>query len=273
MTADRINLHILNLTVTLRCNLRCRLCVADVSKYKPQPHFELDYLRDCIDKCFSIVDYADRFQLSGGEPLLHHDLDKVITKAMTKSDQFGFLGLFTNGTIMPPQELIDQILEYNSAEKFMFYISDYGVHSPKAQELKSILDEAGLPYDIKDYSGEAQHFGGWVDYGDYQFQNRTTMETAKVFNDCAVNQVGGIWSCRFGQIHRCTRSASGISLGLTPNETSDYIDLFDNSLTVEQQREKMMALYAKPYISCCGYCSGDFGSETANRYPAGEQIE
>lgn len=273
---DNLNLFILNITVTLRCTLRCKLCVADVAKYDTPPHFEKEYLFDVIDRCFSIVDSVERFQLSGGEPLLHKDFGEILGKSMQYRDRFHKLGIFTNGALLPKQELIDQIISYGCNEKFMIYISDYGKNSPKAKEFAAILENAGIPYDIKDYSGLAQHAGGWVDYGDYEYQNFSEQKLKDIFEHCAVNKIGGIWSCRYGELHRCTRSASGMDLKKIPRMYGDYISLFADIPEVEYrqvQRNKLMELMQKPYLSACKYCSGDFGSEDpTKRYPAGEQV-
>ncbi len=272
MTHDNIRLHILNLTVTLRCSLNCKLCVADVPHYSPSPHFEVPFLENCIDKCFEIADYVERFQISGGEPLVHKGLSLIVKKAMTKSDQFGFLGIFTNGTIFPSNELMNVILSYDNPEKFMFYISNYGEYSPQVAEIVKMLESYKIPVDIKDYSGDMQHYGGWVDYGSYQHQERSMAETEEIFRKCAVNSMGGVWSCRFGQIHRCTRSASGMSLGLIPDEPLEYIDLFEEK-SISDQKTKLCELSAKTTLKACEYCSGHFGSDSAPRYPAAEQIE
>lgn len=270
---ERIELFIMNLTLTLRCTLKCRLCVADISKYDKRPHFSAGYLIDSLDRAFQIVDKAERMQLSGGEPLLHEDIVRIIEKTMEYQDRFGNLGIFLNGTLAMSNELLHCILQYDPS-KFMFYLSHYGKHSPKAEELVAQLEAHHLNYAVKKYYGESQHMNGWVDYGDYRLQNYSESQLAQIFQNCGVCQMGGIWSIRFGEIHRCTRSASGMSLNKIPRVEEEYIDLFDESKSIAEQREKMLWLMNKKYITACRYCPGDFGTNDASRrYPAGEQMQ
>lgn len=267
------NLFILNLTVTLRCTLKCKLCVADVTKYNPQPHFDTEILKETIDRIFNIVDRVERFQLSGGEPLMHKGLLELVEKAMFYKERFGFLGIFTNGTIVPSDELLEKIASYNDMDKFMFYISQYGTYSTKIDEIEKKLKLYKIPYSIKRYVGDNQHHDGWVDYGSYEFFNHSEEKLEHLFSNCGANQMGGIWATRFGEIHRCTRSASGMSLGKVPRIREDYIDLFDDSMTIEQQKENLINLQKKKYVTTCNYCSGDFGTnDKLKRYPAGEQL-
>lgn len=272
-TNKSIDLSILNLTLTLRCTLKCKLCVADVTKYSPAPHFEADELCETIDRCFRVVNTARRFQFSGGEPLIHRDIVRLLKKGMEYADRFGFLGIFSNGTVLPDLELLETMKSYHTPEKFKFYISDYGAISPKASEIAALLDSFGIPYEVKKYHGEQQHMDGWVDYGAYRHFDYTEQELEQLCSACGVNQMGGVWAVRFGEIHRCTRSASGMSLQKIPRVEDDYINLFDDSLSVEAQRQKLRALMGKKYITACHYCTGDFGTDDRQkRHPAAEQL-
>lgn len=268
---DENKLFILNLTLTLRCTLNCKLCVADVPKYKKLPHFEMDYLIDSMDRCFEIVDYAERFQMSGGEPLIHKDIHKIVEHAMNYKDKFSMLGIFSNGTIVPSQELIDVINKYKESVDFKFYISHYGEHSNKVDEVSKVLGDNQIPYEVKIYHGENQHFDGWVDYGNYENQDYSEEKLKDLFKNCGVHQMGGIWSLRFGELHRCTRSASGTSLGKIPKIEGDYLDFFNDD-SADTRRQKLHELMNKDYISACKHCTGDFGTvDKSKRFPAAQQ--
>ncbi|MDR1148649.1 MAG: hypothetical protein LBK66_08470 [Spirochaetaceae bacterium] len=271
--AQALDLFILNITLTLRCTLKCKLCAADVIRYDKAPHFTKEFIFNVIDRCFEIVDRVERFQLSGGEPLLHKDFNAIVQKALSYSERFGNIGIFTNGTIAPGQDLIDQILSFGHRDKFKFYISHYGNISNKADECIELLKAAGIPYEVKIYHGDNQHFDGWIDYGNYKYQNYSEDSLIDMFKNCAVNRIGGIWSCRYGELHRCTRSASGMDLKMIPRVKDDYISLFEN-IPIERQKEKLRRIMSKQYLTACKYCSGDFGTgDKQKRYPAAEQIK
>ena len=67
------------LTITHRCTLKCKLCGAYSPYYSnPKPHWSLSQLKLYTDKYFEIVDYVEKMTISGGEPLLHPDLGKLV---------------------------------------------------------------------------------------------------------------------------------------------------------------------------------------------------
>ncbi|MEW6064001.1 MAG: radical SAM protein [Bacillota bacterium] len=68
---DIIKCERTELTITHRCNLRCKLCGAYSPYYSPTPHWGYDDLAKSVIKYFEVVDYVEKFTLSGGEPLLH----------------------------------------------------------------------------------------------------------------------------------------------------------------------------------------------------------
>lgn len=87
------------LTITHRCTLKCKLCGAYSPYYLPTPHWTFDKLKIYIDSYFNIVDYVEKFTISGGEPLLHPELSQIIEYMHKFSNQFNILEIITNGTI------------------------------------------------------------------------------------------------------------------------------------------------------------------------------
>jgi hypothetical protein len=128
-----------------------------------------------------------------------------------------------------------------------------------------------IPYKGKIYYGQNQHFDGCIDYRNYKYQNHSEYKLINLFKNCVVNRIGGIWSCRYCELHRCTRSASGMDLKQIPYIQDDYVSLFED-MPIETQKDKLRHIMVKPYS--CKYCSGDFGTDDKQkRYPAAEQIK
>ena len=55
-----------------------------------------------------------------------------------------------------------------------------------------------------------------------------------------------------------------------PCDQSEYIDLLDSTLSIEEQRGKIRAIYAKKSLSACAYCGGL--CEDSERFVPGEQL-
>lgn len=77
-----IKLSNTTLVVTFRCNLKCKLYYSN-----PKPHWSLSQLKLYTDKYFEIVDYVEKMTISGGEPLLHPDLGKLVEYLCTYGDR------------------------------------------------------------------------------------------------------------------------------------------------------------------------------------------
>ena len=101
---DRLGrpLESLRLSVTDRCNLRCLYCMPE-EDYVWLPRQELLSFEELV----RLVDIfaglgVTRLRLTGGEPLLRHDLDRLIVM-LTQNSRITDLALTTNGVLFADQ--------------------------------------------------------------------------------------------------------------------------------------------------------------------------
>ena len=73
-----MKLQNLNLTPTMRCNLKCRLCGVLVPQYEYRPQMSVEECAKTLEIMFSLADCVGRLQITGGEPLLHPQLDRLL---------------------------------------------------------------------------------------------------------------------------------------------------------------------------------------------------
>jgi DNA-directed RNA polymerase subunit F len=207
----------------------------------------------------------------GGEPFLHPNLAEMTEAAMKYSDKFDKLMLFTNSLTAIPDKLLSILKQSN---KIVVQVSHYGVNPKREQEILDKLLKNGIKCKVEKYYGESQSFGGWVDFGEWKKYGRTTHELENIFQNCAATRVmKGNWRTRDGKMHWCSRSQRGMELGLIPDNPDDYIDLFDDSESIERKREKFERISNAQSILACDYCSGHHGTDDASlRFPAAEQI-
>lgn len=270
--AETVNLRRCVLNITARCTLKCKLCVMGAPYFQDPPHYSLETISKTIDRLFQVVDHVQWLEFSGGEPFVHGDLAEMIEKAVTYSTHFEKLQILTNGTLLPQDRLYQAMIKHR--EKIMVMISHYGELSRHADALEQLLKDGGIEVDVKKYYGEDQHFGGWVDYGGFQKRGKTQQELEQVFARCGATKMEGCFTTHGGQMHWCVPSARGMKLlKEIPDCPEDYIDLFDETLTVAQQREKILLLSKKKFITACDYCSGDHGTQdSSKRHKAAEQL-
>ncbi len=242
--------------VTRVCSLNCKLCSA-YSPYRKNDYFpSVSELCEYIHRYMGIVDYCEHFMITGGEPLLHKDLPKIIDYLFDNfSAKIGRLEIITNGTVVPSRELLESIKK-NEGKFFRFLIDDYGKElSKKINEVVLALDKYSLPYEIRDNYSEDVYCGGWFDLGSLTEQIHTQEEASCLYKKCIPKtKMNFCFPIVDGKMIPCGPVGRRIMLGTAfPNE---YIDLMDSTLTVEQQRQKIKNIYSYSCLETCKFCKG-----------------
>lgn len=258
--------------VTLRCNLKCKLCAAHAPYYKNAWHPSIESLCRQADRFFELITHIGHFSLTGGEPLLRPDLGILIRRLNLYSTQIGRLELFTNGTILPNMDIIKAFSEYNGAIKFV--IDNYGPELSVNAEKAAILIHNELPeadVELRDYYSNNMHCDGWVDWGVGKTK-KTQAEAQEVFNKCSLPQKLEFVSCiNDGIIYPCPQTRRCIELGYIPLDPKEAVDMFDDSYTDDEIRQRILDRYALTILRACSFCDGQ--CDDSKRYPPAEQIE
>ena len=259
-----------SLEITLRCTLKCKLCAAYAPFYDVPPHYSAEFLAKTVEKYFELVDYVGDFSISGGEPLMHNEIDKIITEIFQYEKQFGRFLILTNGTLLFKESTIGLLKELAKNKDIQVNISHYGKVSNRVEDLTAQLDEAGIAYRVINYHDENLFSGGWIDYGDHTQKNFTLEERDQAGEDCVFASMNS--TCiEGGEIHRCARAHRRMELGIIPRNKKEYVDLFDDSVSLEEKKEvlRYVILEAKSTTSCA-YCNGMHSD--SKRYPPAEQL-
>lgn len=247
--------------ITLRCNLRCRLCAEQVPYYCNPYHPELSDLMGQIDRLFAVADGVTMFDLTGGEPLLRRDLPQLIRCLYTQYGQrIGKLRLTTNGTLIPGAELLESLQLWGNRTHV---IVDHYAVSSKFREAAGCLEKAGLSFEVRDYS-EDLHCDGWVDYGD--FDKKYDTEGAKrKFEECMVPKLDFFICLVDGKLFPCSRARLLYERGIT----WDGLDL--TTLPAgDAGREALCAFLHRTALDSCAYCNGL--CENSPRFMPAEQL-
>lgn len=259
-----------SLIILTRCNLKCRLCCEYVPQNQPFADMTVDDIRRILTALFEVVYRVRTLHLTGGgEPFLHPFLGELIDTAMEFEDRFDRLMLFTNGTVLLSEPILNVIKQYQN--KLLIQVSRYGVRPETEEKVLEQLQSTGVQLKIEKYYGAEQSFGGWVDFGTWNAHGRTSGELETVFRNCAVSRdMGGNWRTRTGKVYWCSRAQRGGELGLLPD--GEFVDLFEDT-SPEEKRAQFEEIAHKRYLVACDYCSGDQGTcDASRRHPAAEQL-
>ncbi|MBQ7497619.1 MAG: radical SAM protein, partial [Selenomonas sp.] len=100
--------HRIDISLTERCTLKCRDCNMWMTHFREPKEQPVEDVLNDIDLYFSTVDFVREMELLGGEPLLYADIAKVFRYVReVYTERVGKLVLFTNGTLLPSQELLE----------------------------------------------------------------------------------------------------------------------------------------------------------------------
>jgi len=247
------------------------MCCEYVPQNKPFPDMTIGEADRILSAIFEVADNIKTLHLTGGgEPFLHPELAELIECSMTYTNQFDRLMLFTNTTVPLSDKLLNTMKCYK--DKILIQSSLYGVQPERERTVLKTFIEGGINCKIEKYYGDAQSFGGWVDFGKWESYGRVSDELEKIFHNCAVTRdMRGNWRTRDGKVHWCSRSQRGMELEFISDNPDDYVDLFAGT-SVEKKREKFIEISNSKYISACNHCSGEQGTnDNSKRIKAAEQ--
>lgn len=260
--------------ITTNCTLNCALCATltpDYKKHHIARHTPFKQIVQEIKGVFEIYDFIEDITFSGGEPMLHPDLEKIVDECMKYSDQFANLRIFTNGTILPSDLLLSQMKQYRG--KLSIVIDHYGPDlSVKAEQIVQTLENEGLICRVNRYYGQDQYYGGWVNYGSpSEYRGYTQQQLEEVYQHCHLAQYRcpGVFN---GKLTNCSWALFGTDRGYMPlpEDEKQLINLLDSSIPLDEKKAIAME-FGKHPLWACQYCNG-FDPEHSERFPAGEQL-
>jgi len=263
---EPLNLRRMCIMPTLKCTLRCKLCSNYMTMFQNPEHVPVNEIIRDVDRIFEIIDYTEWLQFVGGELFMRRDLWELYEHCLKYKDRFDKLILVVNATLMPCEKDVETFKKYGT--NIQVQISDYGAHSPKTAAMVELFDEHSIPYIVKCYHGNMQHYGGWVDNTHFTDRGKSDEDVVEQHKNCGQVSMRNYHMYR-GKLHGCARSLMASTLGKIVPAERDVVDIYDAAETDSEKREKIRRFNDLPRASCKSCISF---SENAPRFPAAEQI-
>lgn len=260
---DYLSKERLGIMLTTRCTLKCRGCYLMIPDQQPWDA-DFETITASLPRIFKIFDRFEQICLMGGEPFLYKQLPEVLEALRPYKEQFGFVRIVTNATILPTREVLEALksVDYHADVR----ISDYGAPSFRYEELVRVLKENEIHTTVVHYNDDEQYCGGWVEFGvNWEERHYSCERLRQLYENCNYKTFFN-WG-RY--IYRCPTVSGAVQLGKLSVPDEDKIDLFSDE-SVESKRAKVVELVSRPQ-DACRHCDS-FDAENGVRFKAGEQI-
>lgn len=231
--------------ITSFCNLKCKYCSASIPYYLNKYHVDLDLILRQEAAYLEAIDGVDTFRILGGEPFLHPQLAQIM-KPLIDSPKVNKLRLVTNGAIVPKDPAVLELLKN---PKVTLDISNYGDVSDKVPLLKKMEAEGKLHLNI----GPLNHW--FMPNHKYKDLGMSDEAIAERFHSCP----DYCHVLRDGKFYSCGEAFHIAHIPDSPMVCGrDYVDLFDDSMTLAQRRQMIIDVAFKrlPTMVGCNRCGG-----------------
>lgn len=248
--SNKVFLDSISMIMTERCTLKCEKCAIMLPYFKKAEQYPLERLKQEADELFSKVDFIGNYTLTGGEPLLSRDLVEMV-RYLGKNyrAQIGSFKIITNGTVIPSQELLELMRQYEMAVDISDYTAGVPAIKPRVDEVRKLFENAGIP---TYFLSSAQ----WVDFGFESVDNQlSSSQLQAFFNYCHTRCRGYV----DGKIRYCINAyfAERTLNGREDENNSFDMFMMGNS---EEERKRLvefdMGYNGNGFLEMCQHCNG-----------------
>ena len=250
-----INIKRTALNITTYCNLKCKHCIAFIPYYKNKSSMTIETAKKILENYFKIVDTVEHFTITGGEPLLNKDVGLILKEVYQYQTQIKeSIDFVTNGTIEIPKEVLDLFELHKENTKVI--LSNYGEElSVKINSIEKELKKRDITYRISKFYGDDLYYDGWIDFTDHSLKWKTLEERDCNAQKC-IHRLGKYFVINDGELHCCSRSHWRIRNHIIPKVRGEYVPLLDESFSIEEKRQDLLAMLEKKSFSSCAHCVG-----------------
>ena len=230
------------IVVTEKCSLKCKDCANYIQYYTKPEDISIKSIIKSFDNLLNTIDKICELRLLGGEPFIYKELVNLI-KYYLENEKIEHITIYTNGTIIPNQELVDVL----GNDKIVVHISNYGTISRKVNDICELFKEKGVTFYVHNYLK-------WKDFGGQNERNYTRERLLTVYNSCFSAKCFTFYRNR---LYKCPRSAHGERLKFFKNGYDESLS-FESVENYGVMRKKLKCMIEREEpLTACKYCNGE----------------
>lgn len=228
------------------CTLKCKHCCEHVPYLKNKAFSSPDIILSDCKKIAQSCEFIRYIELIGGEPFMHPQLAKVV-RGLLEIENVGYVKIFTNGTVVPDNEMIELLKNPRVVLNFSNYEGQVnGKLAENIQAFRKILNDENIRYIFSESKM-------WTDWGEFELRDRTDEQTAYNAAHCFCYNCHRAYN---GILYRCPHQYAGIMKGKIGYITGEYIDL--NKISSDDLGTALEAFENLPFTEGCKRCDMPF---------------
>lgn len=248
--SNRVFLDSISMIITEQCTLKCEKCAIMLPYFQKAEQYPLERLKQEADKLFSKVDLIGNYTLTGGEPLLSRDLAEMIRYLGEKyRAQIGSFKIITNGTVLPSQELLDLMLQYEMAVDISDYTAGVPAIKPRVDEVREMFECAGIPtYFLSSVQ--------WVDFGFESVDHHYSCSQLQAFFNYCHTRCRGYAG---GKIRYCINAYFAERTLNGREDVNNTFDIFSMENSEEERKRLVefdLGYNGNGFLGMCQHCNG-----------------
>ncbi len=223
------------------CNLRCAQCCEAVPYLDSKDMVTTADVVADLTRLTASIKFLHRLDIVGGEPFAHKEITDIV-HAVRALPGIGYIAVFTNGTIMPSDELCKALV----SERIIVTNSDYSQSLDDNKRAKIVATVEKLRrFGVKVVQIADRY---WFDLINFTPNGVPEDRLASVYSECFLE------CCRRlhrGTLYHCTVQANGIKLGAL--EKANVVEIHDAAPAVIA--EQLSAFEHERFIEACRSCA------------------
>lgn len=239
----------INIIPSTVCNLNCDGCLNFNPYITKHTIRDIGDIKQDVEVFFAAVDLIDRFQISGGEPFLYPDLEKLVeyigSNYLQRMTRFEIV---TNGTVVPGDALCEVIKRHH----VHVYLDDYREAIPGINEKYAKIIDVLREHHIEYYENRVET---WFDLAPHCTNNaaRSDREMQVYFDLCG---------CPYSTLENkaisaCNYARYADKAGLCREGEKERFDLtIVNAHNRKDLVEFRLRCNERGYLNFCRTCAG-----------------
>lgn len=248
----KMHLNSLSVSVTTRCSLNCKHCLALIPKAKKEnvvKDLNVIQFADALRVLEKYIEEIKEYSVVGGEPLLNKDICTILKLLLSSEIRFKIINILTNGTVPISEELINMLKN----GKIKVTIDNYGEKLTETQRGTICSNIEMLRKNKCNYAMIDNTAGTWFDFGGFEDRRLSRTEIEERFAKCVTG--GCIVLTPECYIGRCQRYMAMISIfgASIMGGNKEFVDLLNDKDMIE---DKLIEITKTKTLVACNYCNG-----------------